>query len=413
MDPHLQRGHVLFDMRRFREAIDAFTRALAQDPNSVQALAMRGACLLNINRTKQAETDILEAIGLQPTWSFNFYLLSYVRANQGRAKEALAAIYEALRLEHDATNFQRLAEIRSWLGHHEACLDAINQAIALYPRDCSSFNVKAQALIKLGRRHDAAAVLLQALSLEANDAASQKALGQLSLRSGQSKEALGLLTEARRINPVAHNDQDAIASAYGKMSLPFRLIESLGIRFQYWSASMRWLFIMTLCLGVALTLPMALPKPLIALLYLVVFNAAVFPTTFEFTSIAVGSLKHRRELGLSRRSRIGAALRLAYPTMLHAVASAAAIGVVNYPQVGVFLLAIAPNFELFNRAIDESPAVVGDVKADFRVGCSALAMMVVPAFFAALVFHVTQSLPAPLFCMFIAWAASYFIVAYY
>jgi hypothetical protein len=176
---------------------------------------------------------------------------------------------------------------------------------------------------------------------------------------------------------------------------------------------MRWLFIMTLCLGATLTLPLSLPKPLIALLYLVIFNAAVFPTTFEFTSIAVGSLKHRRDLGLSRLSRIGAALRLAYPTMMHAVASAAAISVVNYPQIGLFLLAVTPNFELFRRAMDESPGVVGDVKADFRVGCLALAMLVVPAFFAALVFHVTQSLPAPLFCMFISWAASYFITAYY
>lgn len=400
-------------MLRFREAVDAFTRALALDPNLTPAFALRGACLLNLNRARQAETDILRAIELDPTWSYNFYLLSYVRANQRRAKEALAAIHEALRLEHDATNLQRLAEIHHWLGHHEACLSAIDQAIALDPHDCSSFNLKAKTLIQLGRRREASAVLRQALSLEANNAASHKALGQLSLRDGQNEEALEFLREARRINPEAHNDQDAIASAYGKMSPPFRWVESLGIRFQYWSSSMRWLFITSLCLLVALTIPLSLPKPLIALLYFVVFNAAIFPATFEFATISVGSIKHRRDLGLSRGGLIAASLRLFYPIMMHAVASIAAVSVASYPQVGIFLLTLTPSFELIGRAMNESPGAVGDFSADPRLGCQISAIVVLPAFFSALIFHVTNSLPAPLMCMCIGWAISYFIAAYY
>lgn len=408
MGAHFERGLILFELKRYRDAVDAFSNELELQPESTHAHVMRASSFLNLGRTSQAESDLAAAISIDPEFSYSFFLLSYVKANQRQPNGALRAIHQALRLEPDARYFGRLAELYLWLGRHEPCLKAIDHAIAGDPWNPSFFKLKAEALAKAGRRREAAELLRQALSMEVQDAETHQALGQLSMHDGQTSQALEFLKEARRLNPVAHNDCDAIAAAYGKLSLPFRTLESIGVRYQYWPSTLRWLLITTFCLVAILTIPLELPAPVVALVYLLAVNAAVFPFTYEFAAVEIGRIKYSHDFGLRRTQLIPAYVRFAMTLGLHALVSSAAIATINHPPFAIFLLTVTPMLELVTRTMKESQATVTDTQS----GCVMVFMVTVPAFLAGLVFEITQSLPGPLLCCGFSWTVSYLIAAY-
>src|SRR5688572_13260311 len=110
MGRHYERGTMLFQLRRYREAVDAFTAALADEPHSARALAMRAASWLNLGRVRSAARDVVESLGQDPGLAYGYYVLSCVRSSQQRPAAAEEAIREALRIEPSASHYCRLAE---------------------------------------------------------------------------------------------------------------------------------------------------------------------------------------------------------------------------------------------------------------------------------------------------------------
>src|SRR5690606_3783149 len=99
MGHHYDRGTMLFNLRRFREAVTEFTAELGDDPRSIEAYGMRGMCHLKLRELKQCHRDVQEAIALDPEWSYSYYVLSIAALAKGRSREALKQIEEALRLQ--------------------------------------------------------------------------------------------------------------------------------------------------------------------------------------------------------------------------------------------------------------------------------------------------------------------------
>ena len=51
MGRHFQQGSMLFQLGRYREAVDALTEELNEQPDSAMAFAMRAAAWINLGRT--------------------------------------------------------------------------------------------------------------------------------------------------------------------------------------------------------------------------------------------------------------------------------------------------------------------------------------------------------------------------
>ena len=101
-----EKGNALVKEKKYKEALDCYTKSIEIDPNDPILYSNRSAMHLNLNEFDQALTDAEKAISLKPE-----YAKAYLR--KGKALEGLEKFDEALKtyklgLEKDNGNAQLL-----------------------------------------------------------------------------------------------------------------------------------------------------------------------------------------------------------------------------------------------------------------------------------------------------------------
>jgi tetratricopeptide (TPR) repeat protein len=370
---------MLYELGRYREALDAFTAALSEDPHSASALAMRAATWLNIGRVRKAVSDVAQSLGENPEFAHAHYILSCIRSSQERPRAAEKAIREALRLEPSAVYYCRLAEIKFGRSRLVDCCRIAEEGLALDPRNIPLLLLLAKALSALGRQTEAQDCLRQALAIHPENPATHHALGKLNVHSGDAHEARNLLREARRLNPVAHNDRDALAKAYGRLLWPWRLFDPYLVRLHAWPAARRWCFLAALT-AVLLALSLFLsPYPYITLpVFLLVLNWFAASFTVDMFATAAGRIAFRRDLDIAWYRLIPESTRIALPLVCHCIATVVGAASALNPMFALLFLGFTPHYELilvFMRKLNLLEAAGFAVAAFFvylLAGCSCL-----------------------------------------
>src|SRR5690606_19173215 len=67
-----------------------------------------------------------------------------------------------------------------------------------------------------------------------------RALGELSLKDGDAETAIDFYFEARRIDPVRHNDRLGLLRAHTQLVWPFKHLLPLIHRLRRWPHSRQW-----------------------------------------------------------------------------------------------------------------------------------------------------------------------------
>jgi tetratricopeptide (TPR) repeat protein len=343
MGPHFQRGQVLFDLKRYREAVEAFQAALAENPHAPVVHAMIGAALINLRRIKDASQAVRRALELAPDLAYGHYVLSFVHESCGRLAEAEKSIAEAVRLEPSADNFHRWAGIAARRRRRLEALEATRQALQLDPHHTGAIILRGRLLAEMGKLSEAHALYAAALYTNPENAEAQHALGSLQLHTGKSSEALNTLREARRLDPVAQNDAGAIALAYGRLLPPFRWVDRLIVRWHLWPPKRRWALFTALAalvyLGGAATGQVSTHRPQLhlwwALFCAAVVNYGVLPLTFDASAAAVGALFLRREFGKPWYSALWRPMIFLGLFLWHYGATVAGVAVSIIPLLGM------------------------------------------------------------------------------
>lgn len=81
-------GQTLLDRSRYREAIEAFQKIVAMDPESFRAHYFLGRARLMLKEFEEAEGHFREVIGLNPDYYQGHYQLGIALFNRGRYREA-------------------------------------------------------------------------------------------------------------------------------------------------------------------------------------------------------------------------------------------------------------------------------------------------------------------------------------
>jgi tetratricopeptide (TPR) repeat protein len=361
---HYSRGLLFFDFRRYREAFEAFTDELADDPNSAPALAMRASCLLHLSRPRDAAHDICIALGLAPDFAFAHYILSYVRHHQGRIDLADEAIREALRLDQEAAYFYRLGELLMLRNRLHECRSILQEALSLNPMHVPSLLLHGKLMTRLGRYREAKQSLLDALSINPEQPTAHLALGTVTLQIGQPSEARDALREARRLSPVTHHDRKALAVAYGRLLWPFRFVDQFLIRFPSWTPSVRWCLVaLTAAIMLLITLALAEHAMLKAAVFSIVLNLFLAPISFDMTAHAIGKIAYRRDLDIPWPMLFPELLRLAFPIICHVFATWLAFACARSLVLAVVVAAMLPHSELvliiFRQMNNNEPSDAG------------------------------------------------------
>src|SRR4051812_31835160 len=168
---HFQRGMLLYQQGRHREAVSELRLQLTDASNDFSTHAVLALSLSKLEQYAEATEHARQAIHLAPDQPFGHYALARVMIDRHRDAEALAAISEALRLDpYDADYFGILASLHLDASRWRDALKAADQGLAIDPEHNLCTNMRAQALVKLGDRAAAAATMGEALARRPDDA---------------------------------------------------------------------------------------------------------------------------------------------------------------------------------------------------------------------------------------------------
>ena len=172
-----------------REAVAAFERALAVQPNSFDALlGLARACEAN-GDIARAEATYKRAVKLQPSYFGGYSKLAGFYYNHGRFREAAENFRRVTELTPDnAKAFANLGGVLMQLGRLDQALEVFRKSVALAPTDLAWSNIGTLEYYE-GHFTAAADAYEKALALQPDHYETWANLGDARLFQGQERPA--------------------------------------------------------------------------------------------------------------------------------------------------------------------------------------------------------------------------------
>ncbi|MGE3182466.1 MAG: tetratricopeptide repeat protein [Phycisphaerae bacterium] len=223
MNAHFHRAQVLLEQSRYELAEKQIREGLSQSPNEAYGHSLLALCEIALKKPKDALTSAQTAIGIEPDWAFAHYVLSRVHSDADRYDLAELAIREAIRLDPDDADYRyQLAAIYIHRSKWQDAVRAADEGLAIEPDHDGCENLRALALVKLGRRDEAGAGLDRALQRDPENALSHANMGWKHLHANRPKDALASFGEALRIDPTLEYARAGIIESLRARNLIYR-----------------------------------------------------------------------------------------------------------------------------------------------------------------------------------------------
>lgn len=228
MSAALHRALMLFETDRYELAAEEFRKALADDPEDAVAHAMLGLCLIEGKQYKPATEHVERAIHLAPDMALGHSARSRVLFERNYIDEALEAIQEAIRLEPKNANFHaQEAAIYLSKSQWNKALNAAETGLQIDAEHVSCTNLRAMAMVKLGRREDAGQTIDAALARNPEDSFTHANQGWTLLHDGNPTKAMEHFRESLRLDPTNEWARQGI-------------VEALKARYFIYSIMLKW-----------------------------------------------------------------------------------------------------------------------------------------------------------------------------
>jgi tetratricopeptide (TPR) repeat protein len=262
MSLHYDRALLLYQQSRYDLAEQELRQALAEEPADPLAHALFALCLCERKDYPAAMREAEEAIHLGPDLSLAHYALAYTLFHRERLQEAEAAIEQALELAPwEPDYYSLLATIRFNRRRWAEALEAADRGLELDAEHGGCTNLRAMALVKLGRRTEAGAALGDALSRDPEDALTHANQGWTLLEQRQPDKALEHFREALRLDPNLDWAREGIVEALKARHFLYRQMLRYFLWMRRLSARAQWGVILGLLIAQRM-LPSILPAAL-------------------------------------------------------------------------------------------------------------------------------------------------------
>jgi len=265
MNPQLQRGLLLYQQSRYEFAENEFRQALATDPDDAYAHSMLSLCLVEREQFDPATAEAKQGVHLAPDEPFAHYALARVFSSRNHYAEALNAIQEAIRLDpSDADYFAALANIHVQEERWRDALQAAERGLEQDAEHVGCTNLRAIALVKLGRREEAGATIEEALKKAPENAFTHANQGWTYLNKGEPKKALEHFRESLRLDPANEWARHGIVEALKARNIIYAVMLKYFLWMARLSRGARWGIILGGYFGNQLLASMARSNPAIA-----------------------------------------------------------------------------------------------------------------------------------------------------
>ena len=236
MNPNLGRALLLIEQSRYELAEAQLRQVLADVPDHAYAHSLLALCLCERELFREATEEAQQAVHLAPDADFSHYALARVLHERHREDEALDAINEAIRIEpSNAGYFALLAQIQLSERRWPAALEAAERGLQQDPEHVGCTNLRAIALVKLGRKAEAGATIDSALSRNPDNSLTHANQGWTLLEKGEPKKALEHFRESLRLDPENDWARQGIVEALKARNI----IYAVMLKYFLWMAKFR------------------------------------------------------------------------------------------------------------------------------------------------------------------------------
>lgn len=266
MSPHRQRGWLLAQQGRRDLAEREYRMALSDDPNDPDTHALL-ALLLSGQEDRRA--DALEAartaVGLAPDHPFPHYAEARVHLAAERWEAAERAIGEAILLDpYEADHFAVLSATHLGRRRWAPALQAADEGLAVDAGHVPCTNLRATALVHLGRKDEAGATLHGALAHNPENSDTHANQGWALLHRGDRAGALGHFREALRLDPESEWAREGLVEALKARNPLYAGMLRYFLWMQRLDARTRWMVVVGGLLGYNLARSTARANPELA-----------------------------------------------------------------------------------------------------------------------------------------------------
>jgi serine/threonine-protein kinase len=213
-------AHALERRKRYAEAADCYSAALAARPESVEIRHRLGICLgVREEPDHDGAVEVFKAmLERRPDYGHGRAHLSIALGLRGETEAALMAAREAAGLapEDGYARYALGAALKS-AGRHEEAIVECREALRLDPRCTHAGRTLATSLSKTGRHEEAVTVLREVLRIEPDSAVALVYLGCELLGCGRTDEAI----EEIRASLEMLEDPIDRAKAYNNLGLAY------------------------------------------------------------------------------------------------------------------------------------------------------------------------------------------------
>ena len=226
-DVHFSLGRVLFDQKRYDEAIAVCRVAIEQRPDHAKAHNITGAALHRLGRFEEAEIYLRRAIQINPQIQNTHAHLGAALSEQGRLEEAITAYRVAIeqRPDHFEVLFN-LGALFNTLERFEEAEIYLRRAIQINPQDTDSHQELAKVLFQMGQDAQdneqlevATEYYMRALEIDPHYTKAIRRLAHLRSEQQRYDEALELFQRLIDINPsdaVVHGNMGVVLFYLGR-----------------------------------------------------------------------------------------------------------------------------------------------------------------------------------------------------
>lgn len=202
VDPHFNRGNALLRQGRMAEALASFEQTIALAPALALAHYNRGVVLEQLGRKQEAMDSYRQLLALEPDNLQAQFNLGCLYLSEGAYRDAVACFDRVLAHNPNlvqAHNNRGSALLKSW--HVAEAIACFDQALALQPQYVDALVNRGNARLERKEYAQAAADLEQAIQLKPDQAQSLQLMGMLLRDAKRYEEAIQFFLRAWRCNP--------------------------------------------------------------------------------------------------------------------------------------------------------------------------------------------------------------------
>lgn len=210
-------------------AIEAFSGAVALDPDSMLGYLKRGDTYRRRGELSAAARDLRQAEGLDPAATRPVETLGDVHVSMGRFDRAIQDYRRFISLDDRSQQvLYKLALAYYRNGQASEAIDTLRQALAIHDRFAEAHYLLGVCLRELRRDAEAVGALRKAIQLNATFPPARAELADLYMAVGRSREGIEQLEALAAIEPARAERLVSVSLAFARLGRTDAAVVTLG-----------------------------------------------------------------------------------------------------------------------------------------------------------------------------------------